>query len=280
MSYAELLPYATPGMVAFGLGAIPAGWIANKWRRDGMMQVFFVGIGVASIACSFATTPTEMAIGLFAVGCSAAIYHPVGIAKVVQGRVKTGMPLAVNGVFGNLSVAAAPLLTGAILDLYDWKWAFIIPGVFSISTGIAYSIFSKAGDEESLYPTEGAANKGAAISIDRGVVVRVSAVIFLTTALDGIIFQSTTYALPKIFELRLQDMAASLTLIGFRLRHDRFRAIGRRTSRRKALDTDHLRLGHGNTGFAVRHHDQYVRRPGLDHFDRLHAGRVRANSDQ
>ncbi len=65
MSYAELLPYATPGMVAFGLGAIPAGWIADKWRRDGMMQVFFVGIGVASIACSFATIPTEMAIGLF-----------------------------------------------------------------------------------------------------------------------------------------------------------------------------------------------------------------------
>ena len=104
---------------------------------------------------------------------------------VVQGRVKTGMPLAVNGVFGNLGVAAAPPLTGANLDLYDWKWAFIIPGVFSIATGTAYSIFLKAGDEESLYPTEGAANKGAAISIDRGVFIRVFAVIFLTTALGG-----------------------------------------------------------------------------------------------
>ena len=94
LSYAELLPYATPGMIAFGLGAIPAGWIADKWRRDGMMQVFFIGIGIASIACSFATTPREMAVGLFAVGCFAAIYHPVGIAMVVQGRAKTGMPLA------------------------------------------------------------------------------------------------------------------------------------------------------------------------------------------
>ena len=91
MSYTELLPYATPGMVAFGLVAIPTGWIADKWRRDGMMQVFFVGIGVASIACSFATTPTEMAIGLFVVGCFAAIYHPVGIAMVVQGGVKPGI---------------------------------------------------------------------------------------------------------------------------------------------------------------------------------------------
>ncbi len=118
------------------------------------------------------------------------------------------MPLAVNGVFGNLGVAAAPLLTDAILDLYDWKWAFIIPGVFSIATGIAYSILLKAGDKKSLYLTEGAANKGAAISIDRGVVVGVFAVIFLTTALGGIIFRSTNYALPNIFELHLQDMAA------------------------------------------------------------------------
>ena len=65
-----------------------------------------------------------------------------------------------------------------------------------------------------MCPTEAAANKGAAISIDRGVVVRVFAVIFLTTALGGVIFQSTTYALPKFFELRLQDIAASLTLVG------------------------------------------------------------------
>ena len=120
-------------------------------------------------------------------GCFAAIYHPVGIAMVVQGRVKNGMPLAVNRVFGNPKFTAAPLLTGAILDLYDWKWAFIIPSVFSIAASIANSFFLKAGDRGSLYPTEAAANKGAAISIDRGVVVRVFAVIFHTTALGGFI---------------------------------------------------------------------------------------------
>ena len=173
-----------------------------------MMKVFFVGIGVASSACSFATTPTEMAIGLFRRHLPPG-WNRHGGARWGQAR----YPLAVNGVFGNLDVAAAPFLTGAILDLYDWKWAFIIPGVFSIAASLAYSFFLKAGDRESLYPKEAAANKGAAISIDLGVVVRVFAVIFFTTALGGVIFQSTTYALPKFFELRLQDMAASLSLV-------------------------------------------------------------------
>ena len=81
LSYAELLPYATPGMIAFGLGAIPAGWIADKWRRDGMMQVFFIGIGIASIACSFATTPREMAVGLLSASLSGALCHGRGILK-------------------------------------------------------------------------------------------------------------------------------------------------------------------------------------------------------
>ena len=49
MSYAELIPYATPGFVAFAVCSIPAGWIADKWSRQGMMVIFFLGIGVSGI---------------------------------------------------------------------------------------------------------------------------------------------------------------------------------------------------------------------------------------
>ena len=48
-----------------------------------MMSVFFIGIGLASIATAFARTPLQIGIGLFVVGVFAAIYHPVGLAIVV-----------------------------------------------------------------------------------------------------------------------------------------------------------------------------------------------------
>ena len=83
MSYAALIPYATPGFIAFGAGALAAGWIADKWSREGMMVIFFVGIGASSIATALADTPTEVALGLLAIGVFAAIYHPVGVAMVV-----------------------------------------------------------------------------------------------------------------------------------------------------------------------------------------------------
>ncbi|MGI9488977.1 MAG: MFS transporter, partial [Geminicoccaceae bacterium] len=84
VSYAELLAYATPGFFAFGVFALPAGWLADRWSRDGMMCVFFFGVGLASIATSFAATPLQIGIGLFVIGMFAAIYHPVGLAIVTM----------------------------------------------------------------------------------------------------------------------------------------------------------------------------------------------------
>ncbi len=70
MSYADLLKYATPGFFAFGVFAYPAGWIADKWSREGMMVVFFVGIGAAAIATGFAATPLQIGSGCSRSACS------------------------------------------------------------------------------------------------------------------------------------------------------------------------------------------------------------------
>ena len=137
MTYAELIPYATPGFVAFGLFALPAGWLADRWSRSGMMVIFFIGIGISSILTSFASTPIEIALSLTLVGMFAAIYHPVGLAMVIQGRRKTGVPLAVNGIFGNMGVASAALLTGLLIDYQGWRSAFWVPGLISVVIGVA-----------------------------------------------------------------------------------------------------------------------------------------------
>ena len=60
---------------------------------------------------------------------------------VVHGRIKTGVPLAVNGVFGNLGVASAALITGLLIDTTGWRSAFIAPGVVSVLIGLAYTYF-------------------------------------------------------------------------------------------------------------------------------------------
>ena len=55
--YGDLLPYATPGFVAFGAGALLNGWLGDRWSRRHMMALFFLGIGAAEIAVGFVQTP-------------------------------------------------------------------------------------------------------------------------------------------------------------------------------------------------------------------------------
>jgi MFS family permease len=135
MSYAELVPYATPGFIAFGLCAILAGWIADKWSREGMIVIFFIGIGLSSILAGMSSGPLQIAASLTLVGVFAAIYHPVGLAIVVHDRQRTGIPLAINGIFGNMGVASAALLTGFMIDNAGWRSAFYVPGIISILLG-------------------------------------------------------------------------------------------------------------------------------------------------
>ncbi len=213
VGYAELLAYATPGFFAFGVFALPAGWLADRWSRDGMMCVFFIGIGVSSIVTGFAQTPLQIGIGLFVIGVFAAIYHPVGLAIVTMRWRNMGMRIAANGVWGNLGVASAALVTGFLIDHGGWRMAFILPGIFSILMGAVYWALrhDEIRSDHIAARTTGAARTDDAPAIDRAVYVRVSAIIFLTIAVSSVIFQSTTFALPKVFDERIQGLAADIS---------------------------------------------------------------------
>ena len=219
MSYAELIPYATPGFVAFGLFSLPAGWLADKWSREGMMLVFFFGIGISAVATALAQSPLQIAFGLFAIGVFGAIYHPVGLPLVIQGYVKTGLRIAVNGVFGNLGVASAALLTGYLVDQSGWRSAFIWPGLVTIVIGVGYAFLVARGRSKEPSADEGGASLATAttgnLQLSRNLLIRIFAIVFFSTAVGSLVFQSTTFSLPKIFDERLGDLAISATLVGW-----------------------------------------------------------------
>ena len=214
MSYGELIPYATPGFVAYGLLALPSGWLADRWSREGMMALFFLGIGVSAMLTALADSISGIALGLTLIGSFAAIYHPVGLALVVQGRSKLGMPLAINGVFGNLGVAFAALVSGYLIERFGWRSSFLLPGAVTVVLGVLYVLLER---KNIRYGWKAVSKQDFAPETSRlpaGLLRRVFFIILLTTALGGLIFQSTTFSLPKVFDERLADIATSATEIG------------------------------------------------------------------
>ena len=206
MTYAELLPYGAPGFAAFALCAFPMGMLADRWSRDAMMVVFFVGIGLSSILTGCAQGPIQLATGLFFIGVFGAIYHPVGLAIVTSRWKKTGMRLAVNGIWGNLGVGAAALVTGILIDLAGWRAAFILPGGISLVFAFLYRTISSTVPADDIRVTMSKATTPA----PRGTHWRILLCVYLTATLGSLVFQSTTVSLPEIFEERLTGLADAL----------------------------------------------------------------------
>ena len=207
--YGELLTLSLPGFIAFGLGALPAGWLGDRWSAAGMMVVFFIGTGAASILTGFARTPTEIAIGLTLIGVFASIYHPVGIAWVVRHAVRRGKALGVNGMFGNLGIAAAALVAGALTDLVSWRAAFIVPGFVCVATGFAFLSCVRSG-----HVANATADRVTQPPASRREMLRVLAVLAVASLCGGIVFQANSVGLPKMFEVRLVGLVTGPLGIG------------------------------------------------------------------
>jgi MFS family permease len=206
--YSELLPLALGGFIAFGAFALPAGWLADHWSRYRMMVVFFFGVGGALVATGFAQAPWQVGVGLFAIGMFAAIYHPVGIAMLVAAPEKLGRALGWNGLWGNLGLAAAALIAGALMEWWGWRAAFFVPGAVCIAAGAAFLL---------LVPDPGPVKKKSrtiGLHVDRATMGRIFAILLVATACGGVIFNSTTVAMPKVFDERLAALTQSSLGIG------------------------------------------------------------------
>lgn len=206
--FSEMIGLALGGFILFGAGSMPAGWLADRWSRRHLMVVFFLGLGAATIATGFAQTPLHVAVGLAAMGLFASIYHPVGTAMLVSHATRIGRDIGINGVWGNLGVAASALAAGALADWLGWRWAFFVPGAVMIGLGIAFA---------ALVPNEPnlrAAARRHDSTFPRAVILRALGLLVVMTLASGLVFNSISVGFPKLFEERLAWLSGSTFGVG------------------------------------------------------------------
>ncbi|KSP13358.1 MFS transporter [Pseudomonas aeruginosa] len=185
LDYAGLIGLSLGGFIAFGACSLPAGWLGDTWSRRRMMLLFFFGIGAAALLTGLAGSVPMLVTGLTLIGVFAAIYHPVGTAMLVAHAENRGREIGINGMWGNLGVAFAALLTGFFFCVREEP-----------SPHLSAKAAARGEDSEGLSMR------------------RVFGVLALVTATGGVVFNASTVTYPKLFQERLSDLLASPQTLG------------------------------------------------------------------
>jgi MFS family permease len=151
MSYTTLGIIANVGYFVYGLGAFPAGFLADRIGSKRLLTVGVGGMAVSAILVGLSRGVVAFAVTYTLLGMFASIHHPAGLSLIAR-RVESrkGKALGIHGVLGNLGLILAPLVAGLGLLLFgSWRAGYIFYGL--VGLGFAVLIHrTQISQEENL----------------------------------------------------------------------------------------------------------------------------------
>ena len=136
----------------FGVTALPWGAAIDRLGAKPFMILFFFGAGVSGAAAAFyIDSPLGLTLSLAGIGLFSGIYHPAGLGMITKGMERLSMGLGVNGIFGNIGLAAAPFIAGTANRFWGPAGAYAVLAAFNF-IGCGLSLFMNF--EESAVETK------------------------------------------------------------------------------------------------------------------------------
>jgi MFS family permease len=213
LSYEEIIVYGTLGVIMFGAAAPLAGWLADKYSRAILITVYPFGLGLGGLLATFSQSTEMLGLSLGILGFFAAIYHPVGIAMLTKRPGKIGLRVGVNGVWGNMGVAAAPVFTGILIAYADWRLGFLLPSIFCICFGL-FQLFAFVENEEvNIKNIKNKAASTLSSPFSEGWKIVLFA-LSITTLSGGFIFGALTFLIPRLFEVSMVQISTDVAITG------------------------------------------------------------------
>jgi MFS family permease len=198
--YDEMIALSTGAFVAFGVFSLPAGWLADRWSRRNMMALFWFGFAASLAGAGLSPSPLWLAAAMTFIGVFAAIYHPVGMAMLIDVSKARPRTLALNGVCGNLGVTLAPLVTATVAAWFNWRAAFLVPSALCLAAGIAF-LALVPGDRDQ----KGKRSAAATVALSPRAALVLFSSYMVISLFGGLTFNTALIALPELIKERIGD---------------------------------------------------------------------------
>ena len=185
-SFTTLGTVATVSSMLYGLGALPAGLLADRVGAPVLLRVF---AGGSAICCGLAAVAPGiwwLAAALALLAAAGALYHPSGLAEVTLNAPGGGREIGIHGGFGNGGTALAPLVAGAVAAAWTWRASY---GLAALAAVVLLVALARQVPLDRQLPPQTQAGPG---SVGRAAL---AVVMFLAVA-EGFVFQGFVTFLP------------------------------------------------------------------------------------
>ena len=177
----------------YGGLALPAGFFADRWSRVSILKICAAGISAASFMAGYSSTIAGLTTALAFLGFFCGLYHPAGLGLIAHETGRQGRAHGINGIFGNLGIAAAPLLAGAVLLTANWRYVFLVTGFLGLAA-LALVFLLQVQQSDGHSPASGAAGDPSAHK------ARYFAILLGAMTVAGLIYTANSVALPPLLE--------------------------------------------------------------------------------
>ncbi len=127
------LGYVEAGLIvsafglAYGIGQLPAGWLADRFGARMLLTIGIVGVAVTGLLVGLSQTFIMLIVFLVVMGIVGGGYHPAA-SPLISSSVspeKLGRALGIHLIGGSGSCFLAPLVPAAIASTWGWRGSFI-----------------------------------------------------------------------------------------------------------------------------------------------------------
>ena len=179
----------------FGITALPWGMIADRWGSKSLFLIYYIGAGCSGLAAAvWIDHPSKFSIALAMIGLFSGIYHPIGLGMISKEIKRVSLGMAYNGMFGNLGLATAPLLTGVVNWLWGPSAAYLCLGLLNLLGVGLIVVLPRMEVHRSESKSSGDGN-GLLIAF---------LILLVAMMLGGVVYRGATVILPAYFELKNQ----------------------------------------------------------------------------
>ncbi|MDH7499491.1 MAG: MFS transporter, partial [candidate division NC10 bacterium] len=197
---------------AFGLGALPAGFLSDRLGARRLILLYLFGSAFSAILISFSQSILHLAISLGLLGLFCSLYHPCSLALLSHLK-ERGKAFGIVGALGNVGLALSPLLAANLASQLGWRRVFPFFSLAGLILSVSY-LFLQRGrlsspervrrEKAGLPPSSG---KGRLFNLR-------FAMLLCMQMLAGFSFQGATTFLPTYLSRRVQVHLFGLDPVG------------------------------------------------------------------